>query len=63
VRGDAPWYFDSARIKIMERISDRLFDLNEKYDIQIDPEIEKIRSHIQNRSKSLRKNLICMKAR
>jgi SNF2 family DNA or RNA helicase len=57
VRCNASYCFDVARIKIMERINDRLFDLNENIDIQIDPEIEKIKESYTKQIKELEEKL------
>lgn len=57
IRGNASYYFDTARARIMERIDDRLFDLNENLDIQIDPEIEKIRESYSRQIKELEEKL------
>jgi hypothetical protein len=57
IRQNAAYYFGAARTKIMERINDRLFDLNENLDIQIDPEIEKIRESYTRQIKELEEKL------
>lgn len=57
IRGNASYYFDAARSRIRDRINDRLFDLNENLDIQIDPEIEKIRESYSKQIKELEEKL------
>ncbi len=42
IRSNYEDYFERASKKILNRIDDRLFDLNETLGIQIDPEVEKI---------------------
>lgn len=57
IRSNAGFYFAEARAKSMERINDRLFDMNENIDIQIDPEIEKIRESYSRQIKELEEKL------
>ncbi|HOP64559.1 MAG TPA: DEAD/DEAH box helicase [Spirochaetota bacterium] len=57
IKENAGSYFNAAREKIIDRINDRLFDMNENLDIQIDPEIEKIRESYSRQIKELEEKL------
>ena len=50
-------YFDKARSRLMKKIDDRLFDLNENLDIQIDPEVEKVRESYRRQIKEFEEKL------
>jgi len=50
-------YSDKARARLMKKIDDRLFDLNENLDIQIDPEVEKVRESYRRQIKELEEKL------
>ncbi len=50
-------YFDKARERLMKKIDDRMFDLNENLDIQIDPEVEKVRESYRRQIKELEEKL------
>lgn len=49
--------YDKARDRLMKKIDDRLFDLNENLDIQIDPEVEKVRESYRRQIKELEEKL------
>jgi len=57
IKTRASSFFGAARNKIIDRINDRLFDLNENLDIQIDPEIEKIKESYTKQIKELEEKL------
>ncbi len=48
---------DDARVILQEKISDRIFDMNENLDIQIDPELEKIRESYSRQLRELEEKL------
>jgi len=50
-------YSDKARDRLMKKIDDRLFDLNENLEIQIDPEVEKVRESYRRQIKELEEKL------
>jgi len=50
-------YSDKARDRLLKKIDDRLFDLNENLDIQIDPEVEKVRESYRRQIKELEEKL------
>ncbi|HNX22480.1 MAG TPA: SNF2-related protein [Spirochaetota bacterium] len=50
-------YSEKARDRLMKKIDDRLFDLNENLDIQIDPEVEKVRESYRRQIKELEEKL------
>ncbi len=50
-------YSDKARDRLMKKIDDRLFDLNENLDIQIDPEVEKVRESYRKQIKEFEEKL------
>jgi superfamily II DNA or RNA helicase len=50
-------YSEKARDRLMKKINDRLFDLNENLDIQIDPEVEKVRESYRRQIKELEEKL------
>ncbi len=49
--------FESAKNRLSAKIDDRLFDLNENLDIQIDPEVEKVRESYRKQIKELEEKL------
>ncbi len=57
IRGNAGSCFETARGRIVERINDRIFELNENLDIQIDPEMEKIKESYTRQIKELEEKL------
>jgi len=50
-------YSEKARERLMKKIDDRLFDLNENLEIQIDPELEKVRESYRRQIKELEEKL------
>ncbi len=50
-------YSDKAKNRLMKKIDDRLFDLNENLDIQIDPEVDKVRESYRRQIKELEEKL------
>jgi len=57
IKADHESYFLRSREKILSRIDNRLFDLNETLDIQIDPEVEKINESYGRQIKELEDKL------
>ncbi len=57
LKADHGRYFVQAREKILSRIENRIFDLNETLDIQIDPEVEKINESYSRQIKELEEKL------
>lgn len=50
-------YYEKAKTRLMKKIDERLFDLNENLDIQIDPEVEKVRESFRRQIKELEEKL------
>ncbi len=50
-------YYGKAVERLMKKIDDRLFDLNENLEIQIDPEMEKVRESYRKQIKELEEKL------